>query len=264
MHEKRIDLRWRDLDAYGHVNQAVYLTFAEEVLDHWFQQKLGLRPGTVWDYVAARTTIEYRSELRLTDVQVVGSASLARLGTKSVTANVTLARTGRQGRRRARARRCGDRREGRREPAAHRAGTGGAGGAVTATRLDGQRSLTTHSVAQRAARVADPAAVPDQQVREAAPVRPRNELHQVALDLDRILVPRQPEALRKPAHVRVDHDALRVAELGRDDVGRLARDAGQPQQLLDRAAAPRPSNSSSSTRIVPRIDFVFWRKKPVA
>ena len=90
VHEKRIDLRWRDLDAYGHVNQAVYLTFAEEVLDHWFQQKLGLRPGTVWDYVAARTTIEYRSELRLTDVQVVGSASLARLGTKSVTANVTL------------------------------------------------------------------------------------------------------------------------------------------------------------------------------
>ncbi|MDX6438396.1 MAG: acyl-CoA thioester hydrolase [Gaiellaceae bacterium] len=90
MHEKRIDIRWRDLDAYGHVNQAVYLTFAEEVLDHWFQEKLGLGPGTVWDYVAARTTIEYRSELRLTDVQVVGSASLAGLGTKSVTANVRL------------------------------------------------------------------------------------------------------------------------------------------------------------------------------
>ena len=61
------------------------------MLDDWFQQKLGLRPGTVWDYVAARTTIEYRSELRLTDVQVVGSASLARLGEKSVTANVSLA-----------------------------------------------------------------------------------------------------------------------------------------------------------------------------
>jgi acyl-CoA thioester hydrolase len=89
-HEKRIDIRWRDLDAYGHVNQAVYLTFAEEVLDSWFRQKLGLRPGIVWDYVAARTTIEYRSELKLTDGQVVGSASLGRLGTKSVTANVTL------------------------------------------------------------------------------------------------------------------------------------------------------------------------------
>jgi len=79
VHEKRIDLRWRDLDAYGHVNQAVYLTFAEEVLDHWFQQKLGLRPGTVWDYVAARTTIEYRSELRLTgapDGRVVAELEL--------------------------------------------------------------------------------------------------------------------------------------------------------------------------------------------
>jgi acyl-CoA thioester hydrolase len=90
MHEMRIDLRWRDLDAYGHVNQAVYLTFAEEVLDDWFRHRLGLTPGTVWDYVAARTTIEYRSELRLDDVQVVGSASLVRLGTKSVTAAVTL------------------------------------------------------------------------------------------------------------------------------------------------------------------------------
>ena len=132
MHEKRIDLRWRDLDAYGHVNQAVYLTFAEEVLDHWFQEKLGMRPGTVWDYVAARTTIEYRSELRLTDVQVVGSASLARLGTKSVTANVRLgAPDGRvvaelelvvaaiDG-------------KGGRQPPAHRAGTRGAGSAVVA------------------------------------------------------------------------------------------------------------------------------------
>jgi acyl-CoA thioester hydrolase len=88
--EKRIDLRWRDLDAYGHVNQAVYLTFAEEVLDHWFQQKLGMRPGTVWDYVAARTTIEYRSELRLVDAQAVGSVSLVRLGSKSVTARTSL------------------------------------------------------------------------------------------------------------------------------------------------------------------------------
>ena len=37
---KRIEIRWRDLDSYGHVNQAVYLTYAEEVLDDWFQVKL--------------------------------------------------------------------------------------------------------------------------------------------------------------------------------------------------------------------------------
>ena len=95
-HEKRIDIRWRDLDAYGHVNQAVYLTFAEEALDAWFRRRLALDEGRVWDYVAAKTTIEYRSELRLEDVQAVGTVALVRLGTKSVTARTTLrARDGR-------------------------------------------------------------------------------------------------------------------------------------------------------------------------
>jgi acyl-CoA thioester hydrolase len=89
-HEKRIEIRWRDLDSYGHVNQAVYLTFAEEVLDDWFQTKLGRRPGTTWDYVARRTTIDYRDELRLADRVAVGSAELRRLGTTSVTVAVTL------------------------------------------------------------------------------------------------------------------------------------------------------------------------------
>ncbi len=89
MHEKRIDVRWRDLDAYGHVNQAVYLTYAEEVLDGWFRHRLRLADGQLWHYVAAKTTIEYRSELRLADVQAVGSVEVVRLGTKSVTAKVT-------------------------------------------------------------------------------------------------------------------------------------------------------------------------------
>ncbi len=89
-HEKRIEIRWRDLDSYGHVNQAVYLTFAEEVLDDWFRTKLGRDPGTVWDYVARRTTIDYRGELRLEDREAVGSAELVKLGTTSVAAKVTL------------------------------------------------------------------------------------------------------------------------------------------------------------------------------
>ena len=93
-HEKRIAIRWRDLDSYGHVNQAVYLTFAEEVLDDWFRTRLGRDPGTIWDYVARRTTIDYRGELRLEDREAVGSAELVRLGTTSVTAKVTLSAPG--------------------------------------------------------------------------------------------------------------------------------------------------------------------------
>ena len=60
-HEKRIEIRWSDLDAYGHVNQAVHLTYAEEVLDDWFRACLGRDPGTIWDYVARRTTEPRRS-----------------------------------------------------------------------------------------------------------------------------------------------------------------------------------------------------------
>jgi acyl-CoA thioesterase FadM len=44
----------------------------------------------VWDYVAAKTTIEYRSELRQTDLRAVGSVESVRLGTKSVTVDLTL------------------------------------------------------------------------------------------------------------------------------------------------------------------------------
>ena len=89
-HQKRIEIRWRDLDSYGHVNQAVYLTYAEEVLDDWFRTKLGRDPGVGWDYVARRTTIDYRGELRLADRVAIGSAKLSQLGTTSLTARVRL------------------------------------------------------------------------------------------------------------------------------------------------------------------------------
>src|SRR5206468_1611055 len=67
---------------------------------------------------------------------------------------------------------------------------------------------------------ADPAAVPDQEMREDPPPRARDDPLQVALDLHRLLLARQAEALREPPHVRVDDDALRVSELG----GRAQRD----------------------------------------
>src|SRR5215211_861060 len=90
--EERIEIRWRDLDAYGHVNQAVYVTYAEEVLDAWLRQRLGLKPGHVWDYVAKKTTLVYHAELRQTDLEVAGTARVARVGTTSVTVEIELRR----------------------------------------------------------------------------------------------------------------------------------------------------------------------------
>lgn len=45
----------------------------------------------MWDYVAARTTVEYRSELRIGDGPVVATVELVRLGTKSVTTCTSIA-----------------------------------------------------------------------------------------------------------------------------------------------------------------------------
>ncbi len=90
MHEKRIEIRWRDLDPFAHVNQAVYLTYVEEVLDDWIRGVLGLGEGDVWDYVASRAEIDYRSELTLDDRHATGTASLVRVGSRSVTVRVEL------------------------------------------------------------------------------------------------------------------------------------------------------------------------------
>ena len=88
--EKRIDIRWRDLDALGHVNQAVYQTYGEEIVDAWFREVLELAEGEVWDYVVVRLATDYRSELRLRDKQVVGTARVVRLGNSSVTVALDL------------------------------------------------------------------------------------------------------------------------------------------------------------------------------
>ena len=76
-------IRWRDLDAYGHVNHAVYVTYLEELRDDWLKERLGL--DAVWDYVVARIAVDYRRELRPEDGPVRGEFAVERLGRTSVT-----------------------------------------------------------------------------------------------------------------------------------------------------------------------------------
>lgn len=83
MHEKRIEIRWRDVDAYNHVNNSVYLTYLEEARDEWIERTLeGV--SDPWDFVLARVAIDFRRELRQEDDEVVVSVRLDRLGTSSV------------------------------------------------------------------------------------------------------------------------------------------------------------------------------------
>ena len=82
--EKQIEIRWRDVDAYLHVNNAVYATYLEEGRDEWLEHTLG-EVGSTWDFVLARVAIDFRRELRLEDEMVVVSCGLERIGNSSLT-----------------------------------------------------------------------------------------------------------------------------------------------------------------------------------
>jgi acyl-CoA thioester hydrolase len=89
MHEKQIEIRWRDQDPYGHVNNAVYLTYLEEVRDEWLERTLG-PDGELWDYVIARVAIDFRRELTQADGSVLARCELDEIGRSSVRTRETL------------------------------------------------------------------------------------------------------------------------------------------------------------------------------
>jgi acyl-CoA thioester hydrolase len=81
--ERRIEIRWRDMDAYGHVNNAVYLNFLEEARDAWVQETLGTISDT-WDFVLAHVEIDFLSELKQDDGAVIVRCTGASLGRASI------------------------------------------------------------------------------------------------------------------------------------------------------------------------------------
>ena len=83
MLERRVRIRWRDVDAYGHVNNAVYLTYLEEARDAWAKEVL----GPAFDFVIVRIAIDYRSELSLEDQEVTVRCWGAGVGASSIRTN---------------------------------------------------------------------------------------------------------------------------------------------------------------------------------
>jgi acyl-CoA thioester hydrolase len=84
--EHPVDVRWRDVDALGHVNHAVFLTYLEEGRDAFFSQTLGSDPI----YVVVRLEVDLRAEVRYPDRQVRVRIEVERLGTTSLTTRETI------------------------------------------------------------------------------------------------------------------------------------------------------------------------------
>jgi len=84
--ERVVPVRWRDTDAQGHVNHAVFLTYLEEGRDAFYVQVLGGGPN----YVVARLEVDLRAEVRHPDQQVTVRIEAERLGTTSLTTRETI------------------------------------------------------------------------------------------------------------------------------------------------------------------------------
>ena len=56
-----LEVRFRDLDALGHVNNAVYLTYFEIARTHYWKNLFGLPTAQDWGFVMVRTECNYRS-----------------------------------------------------------------------------------------------------------------------------------------------------------------------------------------------------------
>lgn len=80
----KIRIRWRDVDALGHVNNAVYLTYLEELLNDYLGPVLGE------NWVTARVELDFRHEITLSHEEITARAAIERIGTSSTTAAVVL------------------------------------------------------------------------------------------------------------------------------------------------------------------------------
>ena len=81
---KRIEIRWRDLDGFGHVNNAVFLTYVEECRDEFLQRHLH-DPPEQGEYMLVRVAIDYRSQITMADDFVEAEVGITRVGRTSVT-----------------------------------------------------------------------------------------------------------------------------------------------------------------------------------
>jgi acyl-CoA thioester hydrolase len=84
--EQQVSLRWRDTDALGHVNHAVFLTYLEEGRDAFYVQALGRDPH----YVVVRVEIDLRAEISYDDRQLRVRIAVERVGTTSLTTRETI------------------------------------------------------------------------------------------------------------------------------------------------------------------------------
>ena len=82
MGHKVVEIRWRDMDNFGHVNNSCYLTYLEEARDEYLTGLLG--PETVHRIVVRKVEIEFVSGLSQDDDTAIAATQVEGIGTSSI------------------------------------------------------------------------------------------------------------------------------------------------------------------------------------
>lgn len=77
-----LEVRFRDLDAMGHVNNAVYLTYFEEARKHLFLRINKYTEGALFSFIVAHIGCDYHKPITLSDPLLV-ELQVGKIGRKS-------------------------------------------------------------------------------------------------------------------------------------------------------------------------------------
>jgi len=87
--ETRIQTRWPDFDALGHLNHAVYHVYLDEARDEALRNTVG--DFDAWPNVVVHASIDYRREVALGVREVIVHTQIAEVGRSSVRFEQTIA-----------------------------------------------------------------------------------------------------------------------------------------------------------------------------
>ena len=95
-HHNSVHVRWADLDAFGHINNAVYLTYVQEAradMTWYLRQARGLTP-LFKDMVVARAELDFVEAIYVGGVELDVAIWVERIGNASFVLSYEMSRNG--------------------------------------------------------------------------------------------------------------------------------------------------------------------------
>ena len=92
----KIQVRWDDLDAFGHINNAAYLTLAQEARADftWYGPRRNGEEPILADMVVARTEVDYLEPIYEGGIEVDVAITVVRMGSSSFELAYEISREG--------------------------------------------------------------------------------------------------------------------------------------------------------------------------